>query len=166
MRIALPLLCLPLLITGLAQAQESAPQVSVRLTSVKGVGKLKKGDKPAIPPTLKGVEPVLRKCAYDRYEYLQAPTKRGLAKTDFAFDKLPADHSAILRWEPFDKKGSDVLLAVTINKTTGDTQKKVASMKVRLKDGASYLIKVPGTYADGDLLLVVTVSRKAFAKSE
>jgi hypothetical protein len=138
----------------------------VRITAVKGIGKLKKGVKPAIPPKLTRLQALLRKCAYDRYDPLAAPSKRGLAKTDLAFKGLGAGHTAVVRWTPGEKKGGDVLLEVTLDETVGDAKHKVASMKVRLADGASYVIKVPGAYADGDLLLVVTVSRAGFAEPQ
>ena len=163
---ALPIV---LVLTLCASAQAEDPptpqQVSVRLTVVKGIGKIKKDTKPSIPSTLQSVKGVLTGCGYDRYDFLQAPVKRGVAKATFAFDALPAGHSATITWEPSKSKG-DIVVIVTINKTTPKGTQKVASMKVRLRDGKSYLVKRPKAYADGDLLLVVTVSRKAFPKKQ
>ena len=161
-RLILPLTVVFGLATAVTAQEPKAKTVRVKITAVKASGKAAKGTKPAIPPQLGPVKEALGKLPYDRYQFLLAPESSGVAKATFKFEKLPEGHAAELTWEDHKAPGSDLLVKVTISKPAKPPAKgrvKVATLKVRSKDGASFLIQCPGTYADGDLLLVVTATR-------
>jgi hypothetical protein len=149
---------------GAVSAQEDAkPKTArVKITAVKASGKAAKGTKPAIPPELGPLKASLGKLPYDRYQFLLAPESTGVAKAPFKFEKLPEGHSAELTWQDHKAPGDDLLVNVTISKPAKPPAKgrvKVATLKVRSKNGASFVVQCPGAYADGDLLLVVTATR-------
>ena len=149
-------------LAGSADAQ-SSKSVRIKVSAVKASGKVAKGTKPAIPPDLEPIKGVLGKLGYDRYQYLMAPESRGAAGAPFEFKKLPEGHTASVTCSDYPGPSGDLQLQVTIDKPAKAPAKgrvKVATMKVRVKSGASFAVKCPGAYADGDLLLVVTATRQ------
>jgi hypothetical protein len=140
-----------------------APTAKVQVTPVRASGKRAKDAKPAIPPELEAVREVLAKATYDRYlpegKPVSKPLKAGAGAE--VFGPLPQQHRILVSWKP-EPKGKRLTLTVELQRTVkdgGGGPKRLALMTVHVPDGKSYLVKCPGAWPDGDLLLVVTAKR-------
>lgn len=160
-----------LLCAASAHGQDSRPvpapaKAAVQITAIKATGK--QTGKVALPPDLDRVRSVLLKLGYDRYQKLSEPAVTGAKAAALVFE-LPEDHTATVVWTDFDKPGGDLQIEVTIEKPAADPAKgseKVATLKVRAKNGVSFPVKLVGVWNDGDLLLVVTATRVVEKASE
>lgn len=141
------------------------PQAEVRVTPVRATGKRAPDAKPAVPPELEAVREVLTKASYDRYVAEGDPVSRvGPAKAALEFPGLPQGYAAQIAWaleEAAEGEEPRLELTVTVKRSREPEQppETVATMTVAIPAGQSYLIRCPGAWPDGDLLLVVTAKR-------
>ena len=136
--------------------KEAKKRLSVRLLAIKATGKLKKGERPAIPPDLRPYQAVLKRLKYDRYYPKGTHVRTG--KGEVAFPKLELKYAARVSVLKV-LKAERLVLRMSVTRPAKLPKKgrvKVAELTVRVKSGGHFLIKCARVYPDGDLLFLVT----------
>ena len=144
-----------------SQAQEPAGSLWVRVVAVSASGARAKDKAPALDPALKLFSAELTKLPYASYRALSHPKPiKRLSASASGHWKLPFTFESAVKGE---LRGGSLVLSMNITRAARPpkTQREqVASMTVKLKEGAHYLVKCVKGAPPGDMLLIVTASKR------